>query len=442
MKPASEAQAEDAPARLQPRGRAAYRDRARPQTTGAALAGRLDALGWSALELAERVKEEARQAGDDRLARVSHRTILRWIDGRPPLDESVAEGICGALGLGWSELRSAWKAERRTRGVQRAAAQAVAGPFTLSALSPFLASHIGLDLLLPAWRTDAPFAETVARPLEDLAHALAKAPTETPGEALSAAAGALWHAFADAPGLFAHLFISSPGWSGLDREARRRLEAAADGVSGRLNDVLLAASAPTSSVPTLRLLTLHFAVGLYALIAHGRLGLGLFGPWTGAERPEDVDRAAQAAIEAFAALLAPSLADEVEAPSANFAPPLPAALPPPPAAEGLPGAPPASSGGRLAAAMAEAGMTLREVANRARDLDRGARPISHMAVARWLGGDPPSDQNAARAIADAVGLDAVDYEPERVDIGELYPGHRSLDVPEADIRRAFDAGLP
>ncbi|MCA9541283.1 MAG: PhoH family protein [Myxococcales bacterium] len=47
-----------------------------------------------------------------------------------------------------------------------------------------------------------------------------------------------------------------------------------------------------------------------------------------------------------------------------------------------------------------------------------------------------------RLRADAVGLDAVDYEPERVDIGELYPGHRSLDVPEADIRRAFDAGLP
>jgi PhoH-like ATPase len=47
-----------------------------------------------------------------------------------------------------------------------------------------------------------------------------------------------------------------------------------------------------------------------------------------------------------------------------------------------------------------------------------------------------------RLRADALGLDAVDYDPENVDISELYPGHREVEVDEATIRKAFDGGIP
>lgn len=47
-----------------------------------------------------------------------------------------------------------------------------------------------------------------------------------------------------------------------------------------------------------------------------------------------------------------------------------------------------------------------------------------------------------RLRADALGLDAVDYDPENVDIADLYPGHREVDVDEATLRRAFDGGIP
>ncbi|MCB9542480.1 MAG: PhoH family protein [Myxococcales bacterium] len=46
-----------------------------------------------------------------------------------------------------------------------------------------------------------------------------------------------------------------------------------------------------------------------------------------------------------------------------------------------------------------------------------------------------------RLRADALGLDAVDYDPEHVDIADLYPGHREVDVDEATLRRAFDGGI-
>lgn len=47
-----------------------------------------------------------------------------------------------------------------------------------------------------------------------------------------------------------------------------------------------------------------------------------------------------------------------------------------------------------------------------------------------------------RVRADAFGLDAVDYEPEKVDMADLYPGHREFLVSATDIERAFDDALP
>ena len=38
-----------------------------------------------------------------------------------------------------------------------------------------------------------------------------------------------------------------------------------------------------------------------------------------------------------------------------------------------------------------------------------------------------------RLKADAIGLDAEDYESDRIDISELYPGHTEIDVPVAAI---------
>jgi PhoH-like ATPase len=40
-----------------------------------------------------------------------------------------------------------------------------------------------------------------------------------------------------------------------------------------------------------------------------------------------------------------------------------------------------------------------------------------------------------RLKADAIGLEAEDYESDRIDITELYPGHTEVDVPLADIER-------
>ena len=46
-----------------------------------------------------------------------------------------------------------------------------------------------------------------------------------------------------------------------------------------------------------------------------------------------------------------------------------------------------------------------------------------------------------RIRADAVGLEAVDYDPEQVEIAELYEGHREIVVPPDALQRAFDGGL-
>lgn len=47
-----------------------------------------------------------------------------------------------------------------------------------------------------------------------------------------------------------------------------------------------------------------------------------------------------------------------------------------------------------------------------------------------------------RLRADALGLDAVDYEPEHVDLDDLYPGHAEVDIDDASIRAAFEGGIP
>ena len=39
-------------------------------------------------------------------------------------------------------------------------------------------------------------------------------------------------------------------------------------------------------------------------------------------------------------------------------------------------------------------------------------------------------------------LNAVDYDPDSVDLAELYPGHREIEIDELTIRAAFDSGIP
>lgn len=46
-----------------------------------------------------------------------------------------------------------------------------------------------------------------------------------------------------------------------------------------------------------------------------------------------------------------------------------------------------------------------------------------------------------RLRADALGLSAVDYEPEQVDIADLYPGHAEIEVDDEAIRTAFEGGI-
>ena len=47
-----------------------------------------------------------------------------------------------------------------------------------------------------------------------------------------------------------------------------------------------------------------------------------------------------------------------------------------------------------------------------------------------------------RIRADAVGLEAVDYDPDKVQITELYEGHREIMVGPDALQQAFDGGLP
>ncbi|MCA9545151.1 MAG: PhoH family protein, partial [Myxococcales bacterium] len=47
-----------------------------------------------------------------------------------------------------------------------------------------------------------------------------------------------------------------------------------------------------------------------------------------------------------------------------------------------------------------------------------------------------------RIRADAVHLEAVDYDPARVELEELYPGHRELVVEPEGLQAAFEGGLP
>ncbi len=46
-----------------------------------------------------------------------------------------------------------------------------------------------------------------------------------------------------------------------------------------------------------------------------------------------------------------------------------------------------------------------------------------------------------RIRANALGLDAVDYDPGQVDLSELYPGHRELTVSAEEMQQTFDGGL-
>ena len=46
-----------------------------------------------------------------------------------------------------------------------------------------------------------------------------------------------------------------------------------------------------------------------------------------------------------------------------------------------------------------------------------------------------------RVRADVHGLDSVDYDPEREEITDLYPGHREIYVSEEQLRSAFDGSL-
>ncbi len=52
-----------------------------------------------------------------------------------------------------------------------------------------------------------------------------------------------------------------------------------------------------------------------------------------------------------------------------------------------------------------------------------------------------SQDTNLRIRADVVGLKAVDYEPDRVEISDLYPGHRELEVNSEQIQEAFSGGL-
>jgi len=47
-----------------------------------------------------------------------------------------------------------------------------------------------------------------------------------------------------------------------------------------------------------------------------------------------------------------------------------------------------------------------------------------------------------RIRADALGLEAEDYDAAQIEISELYPGHRELDVEQAQLQLAQEGGLP
>ncbi len=47
-----------------------------------------------------------------------------------------------------------------------------------------------------------------------------------------------------------------------------------------------------------------------------------------------------------------------------------------------------------------------------------------------------------RIRADSVGVEAVDYDPGQVEIGDLYPGHREVMVGPDAMQRAFEDGVP
>ena len=47
-----------------------------------------------------------------------------------------------------------------------------------------------------------------------------------------------------------------------------------------------------------------------------------------------------------------------------------------------------------------------------------------------------------RIRANAVGLEAVDYDPGQVEITDLYPGHREVEITPEDMKEVFERGLP